>query len=93
MDVPESRYPASVIWHNAGKPLSADAESDVLAILDTYFASNLYKNRQQDDLRGYEILAAAGHDKVTAGPGSRSFIHALICALKELLNECGDQPS
>ncbi|MCJ1379747.1 hypothetical protein MMC17_002850 [Xylographa soralifera] len=91
-DVPENRYPASANWDNAEKPLSIDAESDVLAILDTCFASNLYKNRQQDDLRVYEILAATGHDKVTAGPGPKSFTTALISALKELLDECGDLP-
>ena len=71
MDVSESCYLASANWDNAEKPLSTDAENDVLAILNTCFTSNLHKNRQLDDLQVYEILAATG---VTAGSGPKSSV-------------------
>ena len=64
----------------------------MVAIFDTCFASNLYKNTQQEGCRSYELLTASGHDKTTARPGPRSFTTALISSLKALLDEYGDTP-
>lgn len=64
----------------------------MLVIFDSCFASNLYKGRQQKVNRAYELLCASGHDKLTAGPGPKSFTTALIWSLKELLEECKDTP-
>lgn len=69
-----------------------EAECDVLAIFDACYASNIQKNTLQNRPRIYELLAASGHDKTTAGPGPRSFTTALIDSLKTLLKECGDKP-
>lgn len=83
-------YPAQASWNRAESPLIEEADCDVLAIFDTCFASNIQKNGQLKDLRTYEFFAASGHDKMTAGPGPKSFTNALISSLKELLEECGD---
>ena len=64
----------------------------MLAILDTCFASNVCKSSQKDNGRKYELLAASGHDKQTAGPGPNSFTTALISSLKTLLEERKDRP-
>lgn len=69
-----------------------DADCDMVAIFDTCFASNLYKNMQRDDSRTYELFTASGHDRTTAGPGPKSFTTALISALKELLAVSKDRP-
>lgn len=86
-----AKYPASAIWNNGERPLIDDADCDVLAILDTCFASNISKGPQEDG-RTYELLAASGYDKMTAGPGLKSFTTALITSLNDLLNEHKDRP-
>lgn len=85
-------YKASASWTNAEKPLTEDAEGDVLFIADACFASNIIKAPQQDDSRVYELLCASALDKPTEGPGPRSFTTALISSLKKLLSESGDIP-
>lgn len=69
-----------------------DADCDMVSIFDTCFASNLNKNTQRDDPRTYELLTASGHDRMTVGPGPKSFTTALISSLKDLLEECKDSP-
>ncbi|KAL9121409.1 MAG: hypothetical protein Q9187_002035 [Circinaria calcarea] len=85
-------YKASASWTNAEKPLTEDAEGDVLFIADACFASNIIKAPQQDDSRVYELLCASTLNKPTEGPGPRSFTTALISSLKKLLGESGDIP-
>ena len=86
------RYQASASWTDAEKPLTEDAEGDVLFIADACFASNIVKAIQPVDARAYELLCASSLDKPTEGPGPRSFTTALISSLKTLLSESGDTP-
>jgi hypothetical protein len=85
-------YRASAVWNYAERTLIEDADCDMLAIFDTCFASNLYKNIKQDDPRTYELFTASGHDRTTVGPGPRSFTTALISSLKELLAASKGRP-
>lgn len=64
----------------------------MLAILDTCYASNIDRSRQQDNPRIYELFCASGKDKPTAGPGPKSFTTALISSLKALLEEHKGKP-
>ena len=66
-------------------------DGDVLAIFDTCFASNLQGKGRLGHRRTYELFAASGLDRQTAGPGPKSFTTALIASLKDLLEEYGDQ--
>lgn len=84
--------PASAIWNEAEGHLIRHARCDVLAILDTCYASNLSKNFQKDDGRAYEVLAASGLDKPTARPGPKSFTTALIASLEALLEKHKEKP-
>src|SRR6266700_3698107 len=77
---------ARACWNTAETCIINDVESDVLAILDTCFASNLQKNVAPPE-RCYELLAASHADKTTSGPGPRSFKRALIKSLKLLLEK------
>ena len=86
------QHPSSAIWDRAERPLLEDVDGDVLAILDACFASNLHTKGQLEHYRTYELFAAAGHDRQTAGPGPKSFTTALIASLKSLLEEYDDQP-
>lgn len=45
-----------------------------------------------DDTRSYQLLAASAYDRVTAGPGDKSFTTALIQALKLCAEECQERP-
>ncbi|GME64067.1 homeobox domain containing protein [Neofusicoccum parvum] len=45
-----------------------------------------------DDTRSYQLLAASAYDRVTAGPGDKSFTAALIQALKLCAEECQERP-
>lgn len=64
-----------------------DADCDMLAIFDSCFASNLHKHVPHEENRIYELLAASGHDRTTAGPGPNSFTNALISSLRALLEQ------
>lgn len=64
----------------------------MLAIFDACYASNIHKAAQKQDPRTYELLTATGHDKMTAGPGRRSFTAALVKSLRALREECGEDP-
>ncbi|KAB2580323.1 hypothetical protein DBV05_g1274 [Lasiodiplodia theobromae] len=78
-------------WNVAESLFLKSTEADTLAILDTCYASNVTKGAQ-DTGRAYQLLAASGHNRMTAGPGHRSFTTAMIESLKECLNENGDKP-
>ena len=79
----------SANWKTVDILLRDYCKANVLAILDTCFASNLYKHQQADNPRTYELFCASGYDKATAGPGPKSFTTALIGALEELLKKYG----
>lgn len=78
-------------WNVAESLFLKSTEADTLAILDTCYASNVTKGAQ-DTGRAYQLLAASGHNRLTAGPGHRSFTTAMIESLKECLDENGDKP-
>ncbi|OCL11249.1 hypothetical protein AOQ84DRAFT_229708 [Glonium stellatum] len=83
----EKKYrEARACWNTAERSLINDVDCDVLAILDTCFASNLQKNVALPERR-YELLAASHVNKPTSGPGPRSFTRALIKSLTQLLEE------
>ena len=82
----DADYEPHAIWNSAERPLLEDADCDVLAIMDTCFASNIWKGLK-DTRRAYLLLAASGHDKQTAGPGPNSFTTALIKSLEDSLKE------
>jgi hypothetical protein len=90
--MPAGTYPALAVWNKAEKSLIDHAECDMLTIFDACYASNIHKAVQRQDPRTYEMLTATGHDKMTAGPGPRSFTAALIGSLQSLLEEHGDEP-
>ncbi|MCJ1393263.1 hypothetical protein MMC18_006135 [Xylographa bjoerkii] len=87
----DDKYLASASWTKAERPLTEDAECDVLLIVDACFASNMTKGRQHGECRVYELLCASPINKPTDGPGPKSFTTALISSLKKLLKECGDK--
>ena len=82
----DADYEPHAFWNSAERPLLEDADCDVLAIMDTCFASNIWKGLI-DTRRAYLLLAASGHDKLTAGPGPNSFTTALIKSFEDSLND------
>jgi len=90
--IPDGTYPARAIWNNAERSLIEHADCDMLTIFDACYASNIHKAVQREDPRTYEMLTATGHDKMTVGPGPKSFTTALVNSLKALLEESGDKP-
>ena len=83
----EANGRTSANWKMADRILRESVKADVLAILDTCYASNLYKNQQSDNPRIYELFCASGYDRTTAGPGPKSFTTALIGSLETLLEK------
>lgn len=79
-----SNLDVMVQWSNAHSLLLEEVSADTLAILDTCYASNTTKGALSSG-RTYQLLAASGWNKVTAGPGIRSFTAALIESLHECL--------
>lgn len=61
----------------------------MLFILDTCFAGNIFKGGAED-VRTFQVLAAAGRNMPTSPPGDHSFTRALIQSLKEQL-DAGDE--
>lgn len=60
-------------------------------ILDTCFAGNIFKGVSQD-VRTFEVLAAAGQNMPTPPPGEHSFTRALIKSLQGHLNKPNSGP-
>ncbi|KAK4540551.1 hypothetical protein LTR36_009081 [Oleoguttula mirabilis] len=79
-----SVHEALASWNEAEKGLK-DAEADVLMILDTCFAGNIFKGVSQD-VRTFTVLAAAGRNMPTSPPGEHSFTRALIDSLQDQLD-------
>ncbi|OJD35112.1 homeobox domain containing protein [Diplodia corticola] len=91
-DIPGARYAAQCAgWNSAESLFLQGTQADTLAILDTCYASNVTKGAQ-DTGRAYQLLAASGPGRMTAGPGRKSFTTAMIESLKECLNENGHKP-
>ncbi|KAF2199208.1 hypothetical protein GQ43DRAFT_433601 [Delitschia confertaspora ATCC 74209] len=84
----DGKYLPTAFWDDTEHHLLRSAESDVLAILDCCFASNAAKGGT-NDLRTYELLAAAPKGEVTF-TGKKSFTAALLASLKELLVQYKD---
>ena len=82
----------SANWKVAHTILEKSVKADVLGILDTCYASNLFKHQQPDNPRTYELFCASGYDKATAGPGPKSFTTALIGSLETLLEKYKGEP-
>ena len=91
-NTPLGTHPTQAVWNNAERSLVEHADCDMLAIFDACYASNIHKAVQKQDPRTYELLTATGHDKMTAGPGRRSFTAALVKSLRALREECGENP-
>lgn len=66
-------------------------QADTLAILDTCYASNITKGAEYTG-RAYQLLAASAYDRMTAGPGHKSFTNAMIESLRECLVENSQAP-
>jgi len=87
----EKPFPAVVSWKDIQDILiESSVQSNIFAILDTCFAGNLIKGPMTEETKIFEVLAAAGPNKVTSGPGPRSFTRALMNSLEKLLQTCGD---
>ncbi|KAL1656408.1 hypothetical protein SLS61_000871 [Didymella pomorum] len=87
---------AHVNWSKAIDLLiSGDVDADVLAILDTSYASNDSKGSSKISDRGtrkFELLTASGLDQTTQAPGPYSFTRSLIDNLKDLVMEYDSAP-
>ncbi|KAL1627913.1 hypothetical protein SLS54_002180 [Diplodia seriata] len=91
-DIPGTHYAAQCAgWSSAESLFLRGTQADTLAILDTCYASNVTKGAQ-DTGRAYQLLAASGPGRMTAGPGRKSFTTAMIEALRECLKENGYKP-
>ncbi|GME28686.1 Homeobox domain containing protein [Neofusicoccum parvum] len=81
----------TVYWNDAEKHLTKSSRnSDVLAIMDCCFASDMMRSCGENS-RVFELLAASHIGQVTEQPGEHSFTRALINSLNYLLdNNDGD---
>lgn len=82
--VPDNAHKPQASWNEAETPLK-DAEADVLMILDTCSAGNIFKGQGDEGIRAFQVLAAAGRNQPASPPGKNSFTRALIDALKAQL--------
>ncbi|OCL11251.1 hypothetical protein AOQ84DRAFT_386966 [Glonium stellatum] len=87
---PKGNHVPVVEWNKVERQLLEDVEGDVLAILDSCFASNIQKD-STEQTRTYELLAAAPIDKRTSAPGKGSFTSVLTEELRELLKKHRNQ--
>lgn len=78
---PHESYLPQANWNEAEKVLDS-TEADVLTILDCCAAGNTFRD-STSDVRAFEVLAAAGRNTPTIGPGPRSFTRAFIDTLKD----------
>ncbi|KAF4312241.1 homeobox domain containing protein [Botryosphaeria dothidea] len=78
-------------WNVAETLFLKGTQADTLAILDTCYASNITKGAEYTG-RAYQLLAASAYDRMTAGPGHKSFTNAMIESLRECLVENSQAP-
>ncbi|KAK1814407.1 Phosphatidylinositol-4-phosphate 5-kinase [Friedmanniomyces endolithicus] len=83
-------FPPNANWTQAEQPLDG-ASADTLVILDCCFAGNAMRARLPSrGARSYELMVATGKNMPATQPGPRSYTHALINALRALLQGDGN---